>query len=79
MLDSKQMSLVYLMEEANRMATVCTKNVHSLHKKKTNNDIEEQMGRLFSAMREVAAEFKLSEDQIALAAESEFNRRLSDK
>lgn len=79
MLDSKQMSLVYLMEEANRMATICTKNVHSLHKKKTNEDIETQMGRLFSAMKEVATEFKLSEDHIAEAAENEFQRRLSDK
>lgn len=75
-MDSKQLALVYLMEEANRMASVCTKNVHSLHKGKTTKDLEAQLGVLFSAMREVATEFKLDEQNVQKNAEEEFERRL---
>lgn len=78
MMDSKQLALVYLMEEANRMASVCTKNVHALQKRKTNSDIEKQMGVLFSAMREVVLEFKLDEQNVQQHAEEEFNRRQGD-
>ena len=79
MMDSKQLALVYLMEEANKMAGVCTKNVHSLNKKKTNNDIAEQMGKLFSAMKEVAEELKLDEATVETFAMEEYNRRQLDK
>ena len=79
MMDSKQLALVYLMEEANRMASLCTKNVHSLNKKKTNTDIENQMGVLFSAMKEVAEELKLSEERVESAAYYEHERRLKDR
>ena len=79
MMDSKQLALIYLTDEANRMASVCTKNVHSLHKKKTNNDVEEQLGRLFSAMREVAEEFKLDEQMVEKSAVEEYNRRQKDR
>lgn len=78
MMDSKQLALIYLTEEANRMASVCTKNVHSLQKKKTNNDLAEQMGRLFSAMREVALELKLDEQQVEGYAFEEYERRQKD-
>jgi hypothetical protein len=74
-MDSKQLALIYLTEEANRMASVCTKNVHSLSKKKTNNDLAEQMGKLFSAMKEVASELKLDEQQVELYAFEEYERR----
>ena len=79
MMDSKQLALVYLMEEANRMASVCTRNVHSLQKKKTLNDIEQQLGALFSAMREVAEEFKLDENNVQTYAQKEYERRLQDR
>jgi hypothetical protein len=79
MMDSKQLALVYLMEEANRMASVCTRNVHALQKKKTNNDLEKQLGALFSAMREVAEEFKLDEVSVQENAEEEYNRRLKER
>lgn len=79
MMDSKQLALIYLTEEANRMASVCTRNVHSLQKKKTNNDLAEQMGNLFSAMREVAEEFKLDEIQVHNYAEEEYHRRNREK
>jgi len=74
-MDSKQMSLVYLMEEANKMSSICTKNVHSLERKKTNADIAQQMGKLFSAMKEVAEEFKLDEQSVESHAFEEYNRR----
>ncbi len=79
MMDSKQLALVYLMEEANRMASVCTKNVHALQKKKVNKELEEQMGVLFSAMREVAEEFKLDEVSVHNNAQQEFDRRLKER
>lgn len=78
-MDSKQLALIYLTEEANRMASVCTRNVHSLHKKKTNADIEKQLGVLFSAMREVAEEFKVDENNVQKYAEEEYNRRLDER
>lgn len=79
MMDSKQLALVYLMEEANRMASVCTRNVHALQKKKTLNELEQQMGILFSAMREVAEEFKVDENSMHDHAEKEYNRRLKER
>lgn len=79
MMDSKQLALVYLMEQANRMATICTKNVHTLSKKKTNQDLEEQMGILFSAMKEVGEEFKIDENNVMEYAQKEFDRRLTEK
>ena len=79
MMDSKQLALIYLTEEANRMASVCTRNVHALQKKKTNSDLEKQLGALFSAMREVAEEFKLDEISVQKNAEEEYNRRLKER
>ena len=79
MMDSKQLALVYLMEEANRMASICTKNVHAMNKKKTNTDIENQMGVLFSAMKEVAEELKLSEERVESAAYYENERRVKER
>lgn len=78
MMDSKQLALIYLMEEANHMASVCSKNVHALHKKKTNKDLEKQLGILFSAMREVAEEFKVDENMVQTYAQDEYERRIKD-
>jgi uncharacterized protein YhbP (UPF0306 family) len=79
MMDSKQLALIYLTEEANRMASVCTRNVHALQKKKTNSDLEKQLGALFSAMREVAEEFKLDENSVQDYAQKEYDRRFQDR
>jgi hypothetical protein len=78
-MDSKQLALVYLMEEANKMASVCTKNVHSLNKKTTNNDVAQQLGKLFSAMKEVAEELKLNEQQVEGYAFEEYERRQRER
>jgi hypothetical protein len=77
MMDSKQLALIYLMEEANHMASVCSKNIHALDKTKTIKDIEKQFGVLFSSMREVAEEFKLDENKIQEYAEKELMKRES--
>lgn len=79
MMDSKQLALVYLMEECNKMASVCTRNVHSLNKKQTNNDIEKQIGALFTAMKEVAEEFKLNESSVETYAIKEYEHRQTIK
>ena len=79
MMDSKQLALVYLMEEANRTASVCTRNVHSLDSKKAKKALEEQMGILFTAMKEVAEEFKLDESTVENSAMEEYNRRQKDR
>jgi len=78
-MDSKQLALVYLMEEANHMASICTKNVHSVEKKKTTADLEQQLGVLFSAMKEVAEELKLDESNVEKSAMEEYNRRQNDR
>ena len=78
-MDSKQLALIYLTEEANKMSSICTKNVHSLHKKKTNNDLAEQMGKLFCAMKEVAEELKLNEQEVEVHAFNEYERRLKER
>jgi len=78
-MDSKQLALVYLMEEANRTASVCTRNVHSLDSKKAKKALEEQMGILFTAMKEVAEEFKLDESTVENSAMEEYNRRQKDR
>lgn len=67
------------MEEANRMASVCTKNVHSIEKKKTTADLEKQLGILFSAMKEVAEELKLDESSVEKSAMEEYSRRQNDR
>ena len=79
MMDSKQLALIYLTEEANKMASVCTKNVHTVEKKRAINDLARQMGVLFSAMKEVAEEFKLDENTVQEAAESEYKQRLNHR
>jgi len=79
MMDSKQLALIYLTDEANRLASVCTRNVHTIEKSKTTKDLEKQMGVLFSAMREVAEEFKLDEDNVQKHAEEEYQRRFKDR
>lgn len=78
MMDSKQLALIYLTEEANRMASVCTKNVHSLDKNKAQKSLEQQMGKLFSAMREVVFELKLDEQQVEKYTYEEHDRRQKD-
>lgn len=79
MMDSKQLSLVYLMEECNRMSSVCTKNVHSLDKKKAQKALEQQIGIVFSALKEVAEEFGLDESNVESYAMEEYNRRQNDR
>ena len=79
MMDSKQLALIYLTEEANRMASVCTKNVHNLDKKKTQKSLEQQIGVVFSALKEVAEEFKLDESNVEKSAMEEYNRRQNDR
>ena len=79
MMDSKQLALIYLTEECNRMSSVCTKNVHSLDKKKAQKTLEHQIGVVFSALKEVAEEFKLDEQKVELSAIEEYNRRQNDR
>ena len=79
MMDSKQLALIYLADEASRMAGVCTRNVHTLEKKKTLKELENQIGVLFSAMREVAEEFKLDEQRVETSTMEEYTRRQNDR
>lgn len=79
MMDSKQLALVYLTDECNRMASVCTRNVHSLDKKKAQKALEHQLGIVFSALKEVVEEFDLDESSVEKSAMEEYNRRQSDR
>lgn len=78
MMDSKQLALIYLMEQNNKMASVCTRNVHSLDKKKAKAELEQQMGNLFTAMKEVTIEFNLDEETVYEFAEKEFQKRMNE-
>jgi len=78
-MDSKQLALIYLADEANKISMMCTKNVHSLEKAKTLKELERQIGVIFSAMREVAEEFKLDEQNVHKFAEDEFQRRSRER
>jgi len=78
-MDSKQLALIYLMEESTKMASTCTKNVHSIDKKGRLKDIENQMGVLFSAMKEVAEELKLNESNVEVSAATEYDRRQRER
>lgn len=79
MYDSKQMALIYLREQANRLSSVCDKNIHSKNKKKTLAELEEQIGITFSALKEVGEEFKLDEHNVEVAAMTAYENRLSEK
>jgi hypothetical protein len=79
MMDSKQLALVYVIDECNRMVSIASKNINSLDKKKTVQHLEEQIGRLFTAMKEVAEEFKLSENSVYDHATHEYERRQKEK
>jgi hypothetical protein len=79
MLDSKQLALVYLMEESNKMSSLCAKNIHSTNKKKLNSDIEKQIGSMFNAMKEVADEFKVEEQNVEKHLLEEIERRNKER
>jgi hypothetical protein len=79
MLDSKQLALVYLMEECNKMSSLCAKNIHSTNKKKLNADVEKHIGIMFNAMKEVAEEFKVEEKNVEKHLFEEIERRNKEK
>lgn len=79
MLDSKQLALVYLMEECNKMSSLCAKNIHSTNKKKLHSDIERQIGVMFNAMKEVAEEFKVEEQSVEKHLLDEIERRNKER
>lgn len=74
-MNSKQLALVYLMEECNKVSSLCTQNIHSKNKKNFISDIEYNMGSLFNAMKEVVEEFKLSEKNVETALYEEMDKR----
>lgn len=79
MLDSKQLALVYLMEECNKMSSLCAKNIHTTNKKKLNSDVEKHIGIIFNALKEVAEEFKLNEQSVEKFLMEEVERRNKDR
>lgn len=79
MLDSKQLALVYLMEECNKISSLCAKNIHNTKNKKFESDIEKSMAILFNAMKEVIEEFKVNEDKVEKALYEEVDRRNKEK
>lgn len=79
MLDSKQLALVYLMEECNRMSSLCAKNIHSTNKKKLTSEMEKSIGIMFNAMKEVAEEFKIEEQSVEKHLIEEIERRNKER
>lgn len=79
MMDSKQLAIIYLMEESNHMSLICSKNIHSHDKKKTYLEITDQLGKLMAACKEVVEELKLQEEEVMQSAETEITRRNTDR
>lgn len=79
MLDSKQLALVYLMEECNRMSSFCAKNIHSTNKKQLVSQVEERIATIFSAMKEVGEEFKVNEQNVEKCLFEEVDRRNKER
>jgi len=79
MLDSKQLALVYLMEESNKMSSLCAKNIHSINKKKLTTDIEKQIAMIFNALKEVGEEFKVDEKNVEKFLFEEIERRNKER
>jgi hypothetical protein len=74
-MNNKQLALVYLMEECNKIRTLCTMSIHNTNKKNLTADLEHSMGVLFNAMREVVVEFKLKEKNVESALYEEMDNR----
>jgi hypothetical protein len=79
MLDSKQLALVYLMEECNKMSAFCAKNIHNTNKRKINTEIEKSIGMMFNAMKEVGEEFKVDEQSVEKFLIEEIERRNKER
>jgi len=79
MLDSKQLALVYLMEECNKMSSFCAKNIHSTNKKNLVYDVEERIATIFNAMKEVGEEFKVDEKNVEQCLFEEIERRNKER
>ena len=79
MLDSKQLALVYLMEECNKMSAFCAKNIHNTNKRKITTEIEKSIGVMFNAMKEVGEEFKVDEQSVEKFLIEEIERRNKER
>ena len=79
MLDSRQLALVYLMEECNKMSSFCAKNIHSTNKKKLVSEVEERIATIFNAMKEVGEEFKVDEKNVEKSLFEEIDRRNKER
>jgi hypothetical protein len=79
MLDSKQLALVYLMEECNKMSALCAKNIHNTNSRKINTEIEKHIAFIFNALKEVGEEFKVNEHSIEKILFEEVERRNKEK
>lgn len=68
-MNSKQQSLVYLMEESQELANLCMRQVHAHTHSKAKVAMEQQVGKFLSALKEAIEEFKLNGDTIEGNAE----------
>jgi hypothetical protein len=76
-MNSKQQSLMYLMEESNALAALCIRQVHATKSKdQVRIALEHQIGTTLAALKETIEEFELNGERIEFTAEKEFvNRR----
>lgn len=74
-MDSKQETLVYLMEEAQALAAVCAKQL--ARPDKTHVVLEQQLGKLMSAVKETILNFEIDSDRLEYSAEQEWEKRKS--
>jgi hypothetical protein len=78
MMNTKQQTLIYLMEESNKLSTLCMRQVPFSTVKNTSKTkmvLEHQIGSLMSALKEVITEFELDGDRIVFTADLEVSSR----
>lgn len=75
----RRLALEYLQEMARDITVACEQGIKNDDVKVVNNDVAEQMGKMFSAMKEVAETLQLVEEHVEGFAYIEYQRRQTEK
>lgn len=75
----RRLALEYLAEMAHDLKYACDSGIKNDDVKSVNNDVAEQMGKMFSAMKEVAETLQLVEEHVEGFAYIEYQRRQTEK
>jgi hypothetical protein len=74
-MNKRQYALKYLNESAKNVMSACKHSMHNDDTEIANDDVAEKLGKMFSAMKEVAETLQLQEEQVERFAYAEYERR----